>query len=494
MSPKVRKAALGAAVAAVFAGAAGSVGATTTTILGTGASAAKNALQLLILKDYCTPGTINFYDNGTATISAGGQPGGSIFVVSCGSSSTSGLSASTINIGYDTTGGSWKAFAVSSTAVFSTTGSQSSNSAEPVATVSLTGCSLQSNIAMAVLGNTVTINYNYNCKARSLVPGTDIVTYGLTDVEPVLFTTTTDNQPLVNNTWATTSAGPQLLFSPFIPDVANELSGFPQEVFGVVYGIGASPKLYSALQADQIASGLLPATCTAGTISSPASICAPAIWRSQYASIVSNSGDVLNSDLTPLFTSVIPSSASFELARRDAGAGTQAVSNAFFLNDGCSNASTEPASSPQLPVGSAGNVSYNGTTSAAQGKIISPTLDGGTGFAIGLISVEYESKWSGGAGFLKLDGSYPSSANAELGRYGLVSQLLVHFHPGVTGDALVFANDLTNQTAGSPKINESAYNYGVGTVANGIVGIFSNLNPNAPWGNSGLSCGGWQHL
>jgi hypothetical protein len=492
MSKQIRVAAVAAAVGAVFAGTSGIASAAgTTTIYGAGASAVKNAVQLLVLKDYCAAGTITFYDNGTGTISAGAQPGGSIFLISCTASSTAGLSATTVNIGYDTSGGSWKAFTSVNTALYTSAGSQSTFNANPVATVQTAGGTMQSNIAMAVLGNTFTINYVYGSPTRALVPGTDVVSYGLTDVEDGLFLSTGDNQPLQNNTWATTSvAGPVPLFSSF--GTGTELAGFPTQVFGVVLGVGASPKLYSALQADQIATGLLPSTCTAGTVSSPAATCAPNITRAQYASIAANSGGALNASLAALFTSVVPSATTFELARRDQGSGTQASSNAYFLNDGCSNLTTEAGSTPQLPYGSAGNVSYNASTSAAQGKIITPTLDGGTGFAIGIVSVENESKWTGGSGFLKLDGFYPSAANAAVGRYGYVSEENLHFNPSATGDALQFSKDLT-ATSGS-KVNESTYNYGVGLAANGIVGIYSALNPNATWGNGGLLCSGWQHL
>lgn len=492
MSKHIRIAAIAAAVGAAFAGTAMPASASTTTIYGAGASAVKNAVQLLVLKDYCAAGAISFYDNGTATISAGGQPGGATFVISCSTSSTSGITASTIDIGYDTSGGSWKAFTAVNTALYTAAGSQNAaKNANPVASVSLTGCSGPQSVTMAVLGNSFAINYYYNCPTRALVPGTDVVSFGLTDVEGSLFLSTTDNQPLVNNSWATTSVGPVPIFSSF--GLGTELSGFPQQVFGVVFGIGASPKLYSALQADQIATGLLPSTCTAGTVSSPASTCAPTITRAQYASIVGASGGAMNASVAGLFTTA-PTLSTFELARRDQGSGTQASSNAFFLNDGCATANTEPPLSPQLPYGSAGNVSFNATTGAVQGKIEVPTLDGGTGFAIGVISVENESKWTGGAGFLKLDGFYPSAANAAAGRYSYVSEENLHFHATSSGDELTFANDLTNTTVGSAKVGESAYNYGVGLAANGIVGIYSNLNPNASYGNGGLLCAGWQHL
>jgi hypothetical protein len=491
----IRRAAVAAAVGAAFAGVAGSAGAVT--ILGAGASAVKNSVQLIVLKDYCASGTINFYDTGTGTITAGGQPGGGIFRIQCSASSISGFTGS-VDIGYDTNGGSWKAFTAVNSALYSTATSQNTAfNANPVATVQTTGCTLQSNIAMAVLGQTFTINYNYGCAQKNLVPGTDVVSYGLTDVEASLFLASTDNQPLVNNSWTTNSStGPVSIYSNF--GAGTELAGFPQQVFGVVFGVGASPKLYAALVADQKATGQLASTCPSvapnGVLSAAAELCAPVISRAQYASIVAASGGTLNTSLAPLFVSVIPATTTFELARRDQGSGTQASSNAFFLNDGCGSAFTETVTSPQIPYGSANNVSYNATTGAVQGKLQTPTLDGGSGFAIGVISVENESKFSGGAGFLRLDGFYPSVANAKTGLYSYVSEENLHANPTLSGDALTFVNDLVATSGSSPKLSESAYNYGLSTSVNGIVPLYSALNTGATYGNGAALCAGWQHL
>jgi hypothetical protein len=491
----IRRAAVAAAVGAVFAGAAGSAGAAS--IFGAGASAVKNSVQLIVLKDYCATGTINFYDTGTGTIAAGGQPSGGIFRIQCSASSISGFSSS-VDIGYDTNGGSWKGFTSVNSALFSTATSQNTAfNANPVATVQTTGCTVQSNIAMAVLGQTFTINYNYGCAQKNLVPGTDVVSFGLTDVEGPLFLGSTDNQPLVNNSWTTNSStGPLPIYSNFA--TGSELANFPQQVFGVVFGVGASPKLYAALVTDQKATGILASSCPsvapAGVLTAAQQACAPIITRAQYASIIAATGGALNSSLAPLFVSVVPTATTFELARRDQGSGTQASSNAFFLNDGCGSAATELVTAPQIPYGSAGNVSYNATTGNVQGKLITPTLDGGTGFGIGVISVENESKYSAGAGFLRLDGFYPSVANAKAGLYAYVSEENLHFNPNATGDALVFAADLVATSGSSPKLSESAYNYGLSTSVNGIVPLYSALNTGATYGNGASLCAGWQHL
>jgi hypothetical protein len=489
MSKQIRSAAIAAAVSAAFAGAAAPAFAQAT-IYGAGASAVKNSVQLLVLKDYCGSATtpaITFYDGGSssASISVLGQPGGQTFLISC--TGVTGFSSTTVQIGYDTNGGSWKAFTATNTALYTAAGSQSTLNPFPVATVQTTGCAGSQVTTMKVLGSSFPITLYYGCPVRNLVPGTDVVSFGLTDVESTLFTASGDNQPLVNNSWTSGTGTP--IFSNF--GTGTELSGFPTPVFGVVFGIGASPKLYAAMQADQVKTGLIPSTCTVGTISSPAALCAPVISKSQYASIIGQVGGALNASLAPLFVSVVPATTTYELARRDQGSGTQASSNAYFLGDGCMTGTTPEGYF--APVLNGANVSFNQSTGGVQGKLESPTLDGGSGFAIGVLSVENESKFSANAGFLKLDGIYPSVANALTGLYGYVSQENLHGNPSATSDGKKLLADLTGSGT------ESALEYGLSPTVNGIVPIFSALNPNAAWGlnNNGANpvfCSGWVHF
>jgi len=509
MVKNFRNAAIVAAVGAAFAGTAQG-----TAILGAGASAVKNSVQLLILKDYCTAGTINFYDNATAIAAAGKQPSGGVFRIQCTQTTLSQFS-NAVDIGYDTTGGSWKGFTAVDTSMYTTASAQNTAfNANPVSTVPTTGCTgTAAGVTIAVLGYSFFVTHHYGCTATSLNPASQNVDFGLTDVEATLFLATADNQPLVNNSWATTSTGPTQIYGGAVPTIfgghISEKAGFPQQVFGVVLGIAASPSLYSALQADQISAGLIPGapTCTAGSVSSPASTCAPIISKAQYASIVANTGGAMNASIYGLFQhTALAGNGAFELARRDQGSGTQASSNAFFLNDGCTNKDAEAPFSPQLPVGSAGNVTYNATTTDVLTQLGAPSLGSAlaSSFVIGIVSVENESslnsaaatgKGGTGSGFLKLEGVYPSAGNAALGLYGYVSEENLHANPAASGDAAQFLADLTNTTVGSPKVTESAYNYGSSAQpANGIVQLFSNLDTTAAYGNSAQLCNGWQHL
>lgn len=486
MQKHIRISAVAAAVGAAFAGAALPAAAQVTTIYGAGASAIKNAVVNLVTQEYCSAGTITYYDNGSS-VPTNGKPGGSTFLVAC-KQQTTYFSNNSIQIGYDTQGGSWKGFAATSTAVFAA--AQNSTTAVneyPVYTVATTGCTLSAaTITLVIPGSTFSpaITYQGGCATSNL---TSPPQFGFTDVEAPMFLNAQANQPLQENTWF--SATPKYLLSPF--NEGTELSGFPTQTFGVVFGVGASPKLYSALQADQVKTGLIPSTCVVGAVSSPASTCAPVISRAQYRSIVGANGGALNGSLAALFVSVIPATTTFELARRDQGSGTQASSNAYFLNVGCASTATEGVTVPLLPSPGNSYISFNQSTGAAQGKIQSPTLDGGSGFAIGVVSVENESSWSAGAGFLKIDGIYPGNANALAGLYDYVSEENLHANANLTSgsDGYKFVNDLAGNN--STYVNESALAYGYSGSINGIVPIYSTLNPNNPYGNSGTICEGW---
>jgi hypothetical protein len=488
-----RRAAIVAAVGAAFA--AGSGAASAGTIYGAGASAVQNSIRYLILKDYCSSSIANYYDStGSAAIAQGGTPGGKTFRIQCSPASGTGLT--TVDISYDTQGGSWKAFTAIDPVLYTTAGSQNSAlNANPVATSDTSvGCVEQASQTIVILNHTFTVNYFHGCQLDNLNPATQPVSFGLTDVEEALFNSTNSNQPLVNNSW-TTSAGDFIFpHSDFSSGELSEYGGGEVTAFGVVFGIGASKNLYAALVKDQIAAGILATSCPsvapAGVLTAAQELCAPTITRAQYASIVSQAGSSLETSLAALFTTTAaPTSASFELARRDQGSGTQASSNAYFLNDGCANASSETVSRSAIPADHT-NISYNSTTGGVQGKLETPTLDGGTGFAIGVLSVENESGFSAGAGFLRLNGVYPSVANASNGSYTYVSEENLHFNPNVDGDGAQFYNDLAT-TNNSNFPNESAFQYGVTPPQNGIVPA-PEVYASATWHNAANLCAGWQ--
>jgi len=346
MRKQIQSAAVAAAVAAAFGGSAQAA----TPIFGTGASAVQKSIIYIIAKDYCsTASTVTYYDNSTAApTSSTATPGGSIFRIQCTPVSAAKFTSG-LDITYDDAGGSWKALTATTPALWANAQNSSLN-ANPVSTVTPGSGTTFGTITPTILGSTFTFNYVWGATVTSLgTLNATSVTFGLTDVESGLFEDTAFNQPLQNGSWNT---GAVPIYSSITP--GPELSGFPVKAFGVTFGVAASPALYTALQKDQVASGLLPASCSTsyGTIGSSSNLaCVPYISKSQYASIVSANFGALNTNAAALFTNITPSDTSLELARRDQGSGTQAASNAFFLNVGCASGLTENSDlAPALPV------------------------------------------------------------------------------------------------------------------------------------------------
>jgi hypothetical protein len=197
---------------------------------------------------------------------------------------------------------------------------------------------------------------------------------------------------------------------------------------------------------------------------------------------------------------VTPSNTSIEIARRDQSTGVQVESNAYFLNIGCASGATEGSDlAPALPV-DAGvptspntqgwSISYNATNTSLLKRLVTPVAYTAasspgpqSGFVIGLISGEYESSLTGGSGFLKLDGVYPSNTNANAGYYGLVTDGYLHANPNATGDGLTFVQDLAGK--GTAPANETLQAYS----GNGIVTLSTSS-----YNNNSTICAGWRHI
>jgi hypothetical protein len=453
----------------------------------------KNSVLYIILKDYCSSATgITYYDNASvAPANSNAAPSGSIFRVVCTPVSAAKFTSG-LDISYDSQGGQVKALAATTPAFYAAL--QGGTYAYPISTLTLNTGTTFGTLVPTILNSSFTLTYVWGATATPLATTTP-VTFGVTDTESGILSTTSANLPLVTNTWNT---GPVSLVNSLTP--GPELANFPVLGFGVLYGVAASPKLYSALQADQIASGLVPASCTAGTVSSPPATCAPSIFTPQYRSLISANFGALNTNAAALFQTVVPSNTSIEIARRDQSTGVQSASNAVFLNIGCASTATEASDlQPALPV-DAGvpvtpntlgwSVSYNATNTALLKRLVTPaasTAASGpgpqSGFVIGVLAGEYESNLTGGSGFLKLDGVFPSNTNAIAGRYGLVTDGYLHANPNASGDGLTFVQDFG--AFGTAPANETIQAYN----GPGIVTLTTS-----PYNNNSTICAGWRHV
>ena len=501
MKQEIRIAAVAAAVSAAFAGPVHAA----TPIYGAGASAVQRSLLYIIMKDYCsTASNLTYYDNGTAPTSSTALPNGSIYRVTCTPVSAAKFTSG-LDITYDAAGGAWKGLIAGTPALL--TQAQSTQNANPVSTINIGTGTTYGTLTPTILGSVFTFTYVYGASSTSLgtlaTSGTNSVTYGLVDAESTIFGDTPFNEPLVNGSWNTSPA--QIFDQSAFDNPPPELSGFPVKAFGLTLGVAASPALYKALQIDQVAIGYLPASCSSsyGTIGSATNpTCVPFISRSQYASLVSANFGALNTNAAGLFQSVTPTDTSIEIARLNQGSGTEAASNAYFLGQGCASTATEASDlAPALPSdlgvvpatnsGTNTNVFQVSYSSSAGGVVtrlapVAATASSNpgvtSGFVIGGITGERDGNL-GGAGFLRVDGFYPTQTNVLAGVYNFFTSVLLHANPSAAGDALTFVKDLGG--LGTAPSNEWITNYS-GT---GVVNLTtSNYN------NNGTLCAGLRHI
>jgi len=476
MSPKFQLCAAAAAVAAAFA-----LPAQAQTIVGAGASGSKNALFAALLSEDCDqtqPMTV--YDNTTAGTTPSKLAAGGVYLVQCTPLSGGRFTNNPLQVSYDTTGGSWKAFTATTQALLTAAQNNAGTlNLNPVKTIDQTfaTCGTGTNISVgytAKLSNSsiVTVTYSWGCSATALAT-TDTVTFGLTDTETKMFTSSTANLPMQDLSWNST---PAYLVNPLVP--GPEPTGFPKAVFGAVFGVAASGPLWLALQQDQLNNGVLDTTlCGTTAAATTVELCMPVIGKGQYASIITNTGGALNNSAAGLFvTTTTGADYSLELARRDQGSGSQATSNAFFVEQGCANSATELPDSVLLPSATVqhggtktNTLTYNPSTSDVIQRLqLYTTNTSGfvnqapptSGFVIGMVSAEnYSTSTISGTGaagtstapwgFLRLDGFAPTVTNFKRGFYNYVTEDNLHCNSLASGDGLQLCNDLAGNTPGA---------------------------------------------
>ena len=100
------------------------------------------------------------------------------------------------------------------------------------------------------------------------------------------------------------------------------------------FGVVVNNNLYYALQVQNVADGLLSASCTTGfsaTTYNNTAACQPTISKSQYANVITSG----YSDAHGLVPSAVPAATPLNLYRRVPTSGTQAASSIYFLSNPC---------------------------------------------------------------------------------------------------------------------------------------------------------------
>lgn len=233
--------------------------------------------------------------------------------------------------------------------------------------------------------------------------------YGMSDVEPAMFG----------------NLGP-----------VTNVVGAP--ILAQVFGIPVSDKLYRKLQALQGLSDVDAVTFD------PAN--APSISSAQYAAMASGAyRDWLQVDEN--ITEIAPGSGTaVKFCRRVATSGTQTTFNAILLNNPC-GAGTLSALAPADNTNddNLANDATPGSQAAANGAY-TVVMNSGSGdvdncltaadnqneLAIGLLGTERLPEGADKWHYVKLDGVYPSVANARTGEYKLVAEASFNRNPGIT--------------------------------------------------------------
>jgi len=250
---------------------------------------------------------------------------------------------------------------------------------------------------------------------------------------------------------------------------------------GQAFSIVVSRPLYRALQAAQ---GISSADCLNDTVTLNAAgtavtavttvgsndfttpACQPSITKQQYASLIASSNaESIGAATNPWATVGLPAQTpkrNLRLARRDDLSGTQASSNAYFLNLNCASGPHGGGIDPTAATSGSLVVSLNSGTGAVLTAVNSGELSANKGtandYVIGVVSSENLLRTAGtfdSFGFLKLNGVSPTEdakqrQSAIDGRYDFAMEFVLHTNSNDAGVPKDFAKLLNDLIGGDP--------------------------------------------
>lgn len=162
------------------------------------------------------------------------------------------------------------------------------------------------------------------------------------------------------------------------------------------FGIVANPAMYTALQEQNVADGLLAASCVGNTVDAA---CQPSISSADYASVASVGG--LTKDAASLVPAATATGA-LTLCRRVDTSGTQASSNLFFLNNVCGSKGYGGAEVP------ATNLDYSWVIENSETADVKACVNNAADLRLGVVSLENVPGASDSYKFVKIDGVSPN--------------------------------------------------------------------------------------
>lgn len=285
------------------------------------------------------------------------------------------------------------------------------------------------------------------------------------------------------------------------------------------FGVIANSVLYDALLAQNIADGLLPASCATATASTvtaalaPTGVCQPSVRSADYASLVTSAGQ-FNS-----YAALVKDQANLEITvcRRDHLSGTQAASNIHFLNDVCGTTGFAGALAPSISTDSVpGTYVVVDETNTGTGQAENCAWSGSatgvaayTGYAAGVVSLgekDIRDSTSPQSAFpnakywfVKLDGVSPNyKADGTYDTQHRANLLTGAYHFGTEMGAYV--KTATSLTTGNGKVVAAIANDIRLSTLSDVRGIAYLNNPagypadgkNARYSNGGNNCSVYQ--
>lgn len=247
---------------------------------------------------------------------------------------------------------------------------------------------------------------------------------------------------------------------------ANSIGSEAPANFTQVFGVAVNPKLYRALQIKQ---GIYPAGTVFGNTTlgvagvdadfDPAN--APNITTAEYVSIANSSGNT-HTDWSPILGSAGAGKKVY-LERRVNTSGTQASSNAFFLNAPCATADGILGAQSPADKDNDGTTNFVISHHAGTGNVKAglTTRDNAGDFAIGVVSLENDwrtetSVANVGYRFLKVNGVHPETSDTD----GTLLPTTVVKNGSTTVSTNTYAKHFARTTAAS-----AAYQFAYETVA-----------------------------
>jgi hypothetical protein len=213
------------------------------------------------------------------------------------------------------------------------------------------------------------------------------------------------------NTAATLADSAPALPAGGFSDVEAKLWGYNVSAYGTeadanvsqAFGVIVTTKLYRALQ---VAQGIYASTAAAESgdaAFSPAN--APNITSAQYAAIVQDGGGY-QTDWSPILGAT-GAGKQIKLVKRTGTSGTQASSNAFFLNNPCASGSPQGQTFPATANAGGLVVSAQSGTSGVKTQMTTINGDATHNFGIGVVSLENTP--AADYKFVKIDGVHPEA-------------------------------------------------------------------------------------